>query len=101
MRWNYLALVQIQRVAAALAVVFHDFGFVGPPAADFKVVGDNAGTFFQLLFEYRAEFVIGYRQEIDGDEIGGGVVLLQEVAVNDARFFRKAHAADLFRTLGE
>ena len=65
------------------------------PAADFKIVRDDARALLQLGFEHGAHFDVRLREQIYGDDVGGGVVLLQDVAVDDAGRVLQAELADL------
>ena len=70
------APVQVQPVAAAFAVVVDILGFHRGPGRKFEIVRDNARAFFELLFENRRDFVVRHRQQIDSQQIGGGIILL-------------------------
>jgi len=91
--------VQVQAVATAFAVVVDVYDLLRLPRAEFKIVGDNSRAFLQLLFENRRDLVIADGKQIDSDQIGGGVVLLQQVAVDNVRGGRKFEIADFIRAL--
>jgi len=91
--------VEVQRVAPALAIVLHDFGFVRPPAANFEVVGDDPRALLQLPFQNRPQLIVRHRQQIHRDQVRRRIILLQHVPVDDARPLRQPHPPDPVRTL--
>src|SRR5580658_3283540 len=70
------APVQVQTVAATLAVVVDVYHFFRLPCRKFKVMRDNARALFELLFENRSHLIIGHRKKVYGKQIGGRVILL-------------------------
>src|SRR5271170_215090 len=93
------APVQIQAVAAPLAVVVDVLDLYGRPLRKLEIMTDNAGTLLELLVENRTQLVIRHREQIDRQEIRGGVVLLQEVAVNYARRGGQSQGLDAVHAL--
>ena len=60
------------------------------PGGEFEIVRDDPSALFQLLFQKRRYFVVSDGKQIGGDEVGGGVILLEQIAMNDARDSLKA-----------
>src|SRR4051794_39516704 len=92
---NGSAVIHEDGVAATFAVVLDALHFVRLPALEFKVVSDDAGSLFQLLFENGPQFGVEFGEQVDGDHIGRTVILFRRVGADDARGFLQLLALDL------
>jgi hypothetical protein len=81
-------------VAAALTVVVDVLDLFRSPGGELEIVGHDPGSFLQLFFENRAELVVSYGKKIHRDQIGGSVILLQEIAMDDMGGRREAESLD-------
>lgn len=77
-----LAPVEEEGVAAAFRV-FDDDGLFGVPILKFEVVTDDTSAAFELLVKDGGEFGVGDGEQVDGEKVGFGVVLGEEVAFDD------------------
>src|SRR6185437_9689593 len=101
-RRHWLLPVEKQRAAAAFAVIRDDIYFFWRPVLELKVMRDDAGSFFELAVEQGLHLVIdGIWHEIDSDEIGRAVVLLEEVAINNVRGLFQLEVLNALRALFE
>src|SRR5580698_8527608 len=94
LRSSWLVDVEEQRVASAFAVVGDGDLFIGLPAADWEIVGDDPRSLFQARVEDGTQLEIGFGEQVDGNYVGGRIVLLQDIAVNDVRGFVEAELVD-------
>ena len=72
--------------------------FSGCPG-ELEIVGDDAGAFLELLFEDGGHLLVGGRKKVDGQQVGGAVILFEEVAVDDAGGLVQAQFVDLLGAL--
>src|SRR6185503_18078078 len=77
--------IQVQVMAATLAIVINAHALDRSPGGELEIVRHDARAFLELLFENRRHQLIPDRQQVHGKEIGGGVILLQKIAVDHAR----------------
>src|SRR5215475_11348900 len=76
--------VEIERVASAFSIVGDRYSLYRRPAADDEVVRDDAGAFLQLAIENGLHLDVRFRQQVNGNQIGRGVILLEHVTLDDA-----------------
>src|SRR5205807_2454952 len=82
-------LVEIDHVAAGFGQVFvHKFRF---PARHHVIVGDDARSGFKIFLQIGAQNLVGIGSEVDGHDVGGAQVDLQQVSLDDSRIVRQAH----------
>src|SRR5579864_1469538 len=94
-----LSPVQVQRVAAALAIVLDGDLLFGRPLPEGEIVRDQTRAFLELFFEQRADLIVRNREQINGEEVGGAIVLLENVAMDDARRLLQAESTNLLHAL--
>ena len=67
---------------------------------EIEILSHNACALLQLPIEEWLNFVInGIGEQVDGDEIGGTVILFEQVAIDDARVFVQTELEDFGRAL--
>src|ERR1035437_6748261 len=87
-------------MAAALAVVGDVFDLFGRPVPELEIVSHYTSAFLQLLVQQRLDFGIDrVRQQVNGDQVRGAIVLLQEIAIDDVGVLFQSELADLFGAL--
>src|ERR1700722_1617072 len=91
---SWLVDVEEERVASAFAVIRDGDLFVGLPAADGEIVGDDPRSLFQARVEDGPQLEIGFGEQVDGNYVGGRIILLEDIAVNDVRGLVKAQLVD-------
>src|SRR5579863_1113479 len=93
------AAVEVQFVRAAFAVVVYIHRPLRLPGRELEIVGYDARAFLKLLFQNRRDQIGGHRQQIYRQKIGGRIILLQEIAVNDPRRGGESQGLDAVHAL--
>ena len=80
--------VQVQRMTAPFAVIRDILDLFGGPVLEFEIVRHDAGAFFQLPVQNGLHLIVDrFREQVNGDQIGGTIVLFQQVAVQNVGVF--------------